>query len=502
MVRVTGGGVAVSPPTRNLGGRAARGAAVTVAGQGTRILVQVLSVVVLSRLLAPRDYGLLAMVTAVIGIADIFRDLGLSTAAIQARVLTDRQRANLFWINTGLGATLTVAAFCLSPTLAAFYDQPELVEIGRVLAFTFLLNGLATQYRADLNRRLRFGWLSLADVVAALAGFGVAVVMALGGAGYWSLVGQQLTQYGLMLALVVAGARWWPRPPSRGADMGGLLRFGWHMVGTQVIGYVANNADSVVVGARFGAGPLGLYNRAFQLLMTPLGQVRGPTTQVALPVLSAIQDDDERFAGYVRTGQLALGYTLVAGLGLALGAAPELVAVLLGAEWQAAAPFLGFFALAGALQTLGLVNYWVYLSRGLTRELFRYSLIQAAVKIACILVGSQWGVLGVAAGYALAPALTWPLSFWWVARSTSLAVRPLVAGAVRVLLLFVGVALAGRGAGTLVQGAPDWAALAVAVVGGVLAYGLLTAAVGPMRRDLVVVRSVLRRALQRRGVTA
>jgi O-antigen/teichoic acid export membrane protein len=472
---------------------------VTMAGQGIKILVQVLSVVLLSRILSPGDYGLIAMVTAIIGVADIFRDLGLSTAAVQARTLTDRQRANLFWINAALGLGLAVGACCLAPVLAALYGEPELVGITQVLAVTFLLNGLATQYRADLTRRLLFGRLAVADVAAAVSGLVLALVAALSGAGYWALVVQQLTQYGVMLALVVAGGRWRPGSPSRGADMGGLLRFGWHMVGTQLIGYVANNADSVIVGARFGAGPLGLYNRAFQLLMTPLTQVRAPITQVALPVLAAVQDEPRRLVRYVAQGQLALGYSLVAGLGVVAGTAPHLVSALLGDDWQDAAPLLAVLAVAGAVQTLGLANYWVYVSCGLSGALLRYSLIQAAVKIASVLIGSAWGVVGVAAGYALAPLLTWPLSFWWLSRSTSLPVRPMVTSAARVLGVFAAVALASRLAGEALPWSSPWAGLVAGVVGGGLAVALLHAALPPVRRDLRTVLGVARRAVTRAG---
>jgi PST family polysaccharide transporter len=484
-------------PSADLGRRAVRGAAVILAGQGLKILIQVLSVVVLSRLLSPRDYGLIAMVTAVIGIADIFRDLGLSTAAIQARTLSARQRANLFWINTAVGAFLALAAFCLAPVLAAVYDEPDLVPIGRVLAVTFLLNGLATQYRADLNRRLRFTRLAVADVAAAASGLVAAVAMALAGAGFWSLVGQQVAQYAVMLLLVALGGRWRPGRPSRQVPMGGLLRFGWHMVGTQLVGYVANNADSIVIGTRFGAAPLGLYNRAFQLLMTPLTQVRGPSTQVALPLLSAVQDDDVRFAHYVRQGQLALGYTLIAGLGVMIGAAGPLVSVLLGAEWSDVAPLLSLLALAGALQTLGFVNYWVYLARGLTRPLLQYSLIQAAVKISCIVIGSQWGIVGVAAGYALAPALSWPLSFWWLSRVTSLPVRSLVASAARIIAVLA-VVVGGSWSAGEVAGGTGWWAVAAAVAGGAAAYVAVCAVLPAMRSDVLTVARVVPQALRRR----
>ena len=489
-----------APAGTGLGGRGARGAAVTVAGQGVKILVQVLSVVLLSRILSPGDYGLIAMVTAVIGVADIFRDLGLSTAAVQARTLTERQRANLFWINAALGLGLAVGVFCLAPVLAALYGQPALVGIGQALAFTFLLNGLATQYRADLTRRLLFGRLAVADVVAAVSGLALALGAALAGAGYWALVVQQLGQYAVMLALVVVGGAWRPRLPSRGVEMGGLLRFGWHMVGTQAIGYVANNADSVIIGARFGAGELGLYNRAFQLLMTPLTQLRAPVTQVALPVLAAVQDEAQRLTRYVQQGQLALGYTLIAGLGLVVGTAPQLVSTLLGDSWQAAAPLLALLAAAGAVQTLGLANYWVYVACGLTGALLRYSLIQAAVKIACVLVGSSWGVVGVAAGYALAPLLTWPLSFWWLSRSTSLPMRPLAGSAARVLSMFAAVAITSRLAAVAVPWSSPWLTLAAGVAGGGLAVAMLYAVLTPVRRDVRTVLGLGRKALTRSPV--
>jgi PST family polysaccharide transporter len=128
----------------------------------------------------------------------------------------------------------------------------------------------------------------------------------------------------------------------------------------------------------------------------------------------------------------------------------------------------------------------------------RYSLIQAAIKITCVAVGSHWGVVGVAAGYALGPALTWPLSFWWLARSTTLPMRPLVTSAARILGLFVAVATATGLAGRAATQAPEVLALAAAVGGGALAYVLLCGIVAPLRRDLAAVSAAVRGALRRR----
>ena len=130
--------------------RAARGAGVTLVGQGVRIVLQTATVAVLARLLDPHDYGLLAMVLVIVGIGEIFRDFGLSNAAIQAKTLKSvEQRDALFWVNSVIGLVLTAIVFAGAPLAAWAFGQPNLLHITQVLAFTFIINGLATQYRAD-----------------------------------------------------------------------------------------------------------------------------------------------------------------------------------------------------------------------------------------------------------------------------------------------------------------------------------------------------------------
>lgn len=487
-----------APPAAGLGARAARGGAVTMAGQVVRIGIQVLSVVLLARLLDPHDYGLLAMVLAVIGVGEILRDFGLSSAAIQAPELSRGQRTNLFWINTALGAVLALAVLAGAPLLAALYDEADVTPVARALAVTFLLNGMATQYRADLVRRMRFSALATSDLTAPAAALAVGVALALAGQGYWALVAQQVTQALVLLVLLGSWAHWLPRLPDRTAPVGELLRFGRNLAATQVLGYVANNADSFVIGRRFGAGDLGLYNRGYQLLTTTLSQLRAPTTTVALPVLSRLSEDTERFAQYVRRGQQTLGYTLVVGVALVAGAAEPVVRVALGEQWLATAPVLRFLAIAGAMQTLAYVGFWVYLARGLTADLFRYSTVTAVVKIACVVLGSTWGITGVAAGIAVAASFEWPLSIWWLSRRTSLPARALVLGALRILAVAALAGAAGYGATLAVHGSPV-GQLALAALGLAAVYALALA-VPPVRRDLQAVLAVVRTALSRRAV--
>lgn len=477
--------------TTRLGQRAARGAVVTLAAQGIKVLVQVASVVVLARLLAPNDYGLVAMVLAVIGVGEIFRDFGLSSAAVQAPTLSTAQRNTLFWINGLIGIGLALLVILLAPLLAGFYGEPQLESIARALAPVFVANGFATQYRASLVRDLRFRALAVADIASAVLGLGVAIAAAVAGLGFGALVLQQLAQALCLLVVVAIAARWLPGLPRRATPVRHFLGFGGNLVGSQLVGYLANNLDSVVIGLRFGAGPLGIYSRAFQLLMNPLNQVRSPLTSVALPVLSRLTDDAPRFERYVGLGQRALGYSIVAALGLVAAAADPLTAVLLGPQWLSAVPVLRLFAIAGIFQTLAFVGYWVYLARGLTRTLLHYSIASAVIRITCILFGSLGGVVGVALGYAIAPAISWPLSLWWLSRQSGLPVAPLYAGAGRIL------------AAVTVAGASAWAAclaaaplgamlqLAAAMAALVAAYALL-AIVPRVRRDLREVIGLVR----------
>ena len=125
-----------------------------------------------------------------------------------------------------------------------------------------------------------------------------------------------------------------------------------------------------------------------------------------------------------RTGPVGARVHDPAGPSVRWGASEPLIRVCLGSGWDDAAPIFTLFAIGGALTTLAYVGYWVYLARGLTRRLLQYTLMSSSFRITTILVGSQWGVLGVAGAVALAPAVLWPFSLWWLSRVTALPLRP------------------------------------------------------------------------------
>lgn len=486
-----------------MGGRAVRGAVVTVGAQGVKMLIQFLSVVILARLLTPQDYGLIAMVLAIIGVADIFRDFGLSSSAIQARTLSRDEQVNLFWVNTLLGTALAVLAIAASPLVALLYQHPELRVITMALAVNFLINGMSTQYRADLNRRLLFRRLALADVLGPACGLAVATGLALWGLGYWALVAQQVTQAGVVLVVLALGARWLPGRYRRGVPIRHFLAFGMRLAGSQLIAYIGSNIDTVMLGLRASAGALGIYNRTYQLVMTPVGQVRGPLNTVAIPVLSRLQDHEQRFQAMVARGQVAMGYTLVVGLAVMAGSAAPLVSVVLGEEWLQAIPVLRLLAIAAGLQTLSYVGYWVYVTKGLVDHLLHYTFISTGIRVALVVTGSQFGLVGVATAMAIAPAVAWPLSIWWLSRRASIPVRQLWAGGLRVLVFSALVGGATHGGVVLAAHSPwsaaggVWLQLVAGILCGAVAYALVALAVLPFRRDVRDVGALVRLGLRR-----
>lgn len=482
-----------------LGGRAARGAAVTLTAQLARMVLQLLGVVILARLLDAADYGLVAMALVIVAFGEIFRDFGLSSAAIQSPSLSREERDNLFWLNTAIGIILTIIVFLSAPLLAYIYGHSEVEGITQALAFVFLINGLTTQYRASLVRGLRFKAVAATEVSSAAIGLAIAVSFAISGVGYWALVIQQLTAACVLMVGMAFLSRWLPRLYSRSVSVRRFMRFGLGLLGSQLVGHAASNIDTLTLGIRFGPSTLGYYNRAFQLLMTPMSQIRTPSTTVALPVLRQLLDDQPRFNRFVCQGQLALALPVGLAMGLIAGGASAVVPVVLGSEWNASIPFLRLFAIATVFATLAYVGYWIYLARGLTNVLFRYSMVSASLKVTCILAGSYWGPIGLAVGYAVSPMLEWPLSLWWIGRHTAIPQRALYGNAVRIVIQSLIVGCASFAATTAAVNLEPIVSLVLGALAGVCTYVILVLLVPVFRNDLRQVFAIASLVRKRSG---
>ncbi|QIK65376.1 lipopolysaccharide biosynthesis protein [Nocardioides sp. HDW12B] len=456
--------------------------------------IQFGSVAVLARLLVPADFGLVAMVAAVVGVAELLRDFGLSTAAVQSPTLSDDERTNLFWANAAAGLGCAVLAACAAPLVVLLYDEPRVQDITLAIAPLFLLNGLATQFRAGLARQLRFASLGLSDLVAQALSAGVTVGLAVAGAGVWALVAGMLVNSAAAGVLFAVMGGWCPGWPRRRTSIRRYFGFGAGVLGTQAIGYLTRSVDNVAIGVVSGAAPLGLYGRAYQLMTTPLANINAPMNNVVLPVLRHTQSDDELFLRYLARAQLVLLYTTGFVFAISCGLADPIVLVVFGDGWTGVAPILAVLAVAGPFRALAAVPWWAYLARGHSGALFRQRTVTGVLSVLAIFAGLPWGAVGVAWGVAAGSVLAWAVGLWHVGRVTRLDTSPLVT---RVLLTLTLVALpCGLAAHTATWvPAPPLVQLVVGV-GAAATYFLTARLLLPLvRSDVRVVLSFARRGL-------
>jgi O-antigen/teichoic acid export membrane protein len=397
----------------DLRGHSVRGGLLTLTSQGTQFVLQSVATIVLARLLTPSDFGLVAMVTAVTVLAQSFADLGLSEATIQRKEITHGQVNALFWINALVGLGLTVITASFAPVLARFYREPRLIDITLLLSLTFLICGLRVQPDALLKRQMRFSSLAIRDVGSYALAVPIAIVMAWRGLGYWAIVALPLTFNSLQMAVSWLMVDWRPTPPRRDAQVGSMVAFGGNLAASYLIFNLNRNADNILIGWHLGAQPLGLYSRAYNLLMLPVRQLSGPTASVAVPSFSRLQGDPERLARYyLRTANL-ITWISAPIFGFLFVAAEPVIALTLGHQWLGAAPVFQILAISAFGQLFLESTTWLFVSRGQSGRLFKLLLIISPIILVSFLVGLPWGIKGVAlsGSLVLLAILPWVLKY-------------------------------------------------------------------------------------------
>jgi O-antigen/teichoic acid export membrane protein len=425
-----------------LGDRTARGGIVTLSSQAIKFVLGIVSTVVLARLLTPADYGLVGMVAVITGFVAIFKDLGLSSATIQKADLTESQITMLFWVNVAASAAIMLLTAAIAPLVARFYHEPRLTLITVGYASGFLLGGLSVQHAALLNRRMRFAALAYIDIMSLVAGIVVAIVLASRGAKYWALVASQLTQ-GLAYTIGVwYVCRWRPGRPHRNSDVTSMLMFGRNLTGFSIINYFARNLDNLLIGRFWGTVELGLYTRAYQLLMLPIDQINSPITAVAVPALSRLTDSPERYrSAYLRLIEKIALLTMPL-MAFMIVCSQWVIQLLLGPSWAGVTGIFQLLAIAGFAQPICSTSGWLFITQGRSRDMLRWGMVGPPIIIVSILVGLPWGATGVALSYSVTfMCIITPALFWFVGRSGPVGARH-VFGAVIPMLIASGAGLA------------------------------------------------------------
>ena len=428
----------------DLKGRSLRGGAVTLAAQGLNFALQTLGLLLLARFLKPGDFGLIGMVTIVIQFVLLIKDLGLTKAIIQREQINHQQVSSIFWINAIISSVLTLLVVASAPAVAAFYSEPRLTSIVMVLSIAVFFGGLPAQHQALLRRQMRFVPLALLEVAALLIGLITSLIFALKGAGYWSLVLWRLTP---MIVIAIGSwtiCGWRPGWFLWSTGVRSMLTFGGNIAGYRTFEYLSRNLDNILIGRYWGAQELGLYALAYRLLLLPIQQINAPLVVVALPALSRLQTDLEKYCTYYYKAILLITTLGMPVVGLTFVVADKAILYFLGEQWLDSVYLFWYLAPAAWIGTFNMAMNWAFASLDRTAQQLKWGIVSSVATAIIFFIGVNWGAKGVAIGYGMFQPLIYFIGFiycYWGTplKVTSLAktiARPTIASVLPVVIIW------------------------------------------------------------------
>jgi O-antigen/teichoic acid export membrane protein len=388
-------------------------------------VIQFATSLALARLIAPEAFGLVGMVATVTAFLSLFIDAGFGVALVQRKDLEPSHIEGAFTLTVGVGTIVCALLLAVAPLVALFYGPAILTDVTRVSAIAVLLGSAGVVPRALLVRDMRLGTLALIDLSTAVISAAVSLGLALSGAGVWALVVSGVATGAVTLLLLVGAARWRPQFGSwRGARP--LLGVGLNLLAFNAINYWARTADNILIGAWIGERELGLYLRAYGLMLLPLTEIVAVLSSAVLPALARLQHDHAAVkAAYLKAVGVVALVSLPAMVGLSLVADP-FVAVLYGPNWTGVAPMLQVLAIVGAIQTIYSPVGWVYMSLGRTDLMFRWGIFATTITVASLAYGASLGSgVHVAWMYLAANVIIFVPAYLYMGRIVELRLREL-----------------------------------------------------------------------------
>lgn len=395
----------------DLRGRTLTGVTWSAISQGLNQAFTFAISIVLARILGPKVYGLIAMIWVFTGFAAVFGDLGLAAAIIQRKELEARHLNAAFWTNVIMGTTMTLLMVALAPLVAWFYKEPLLLTLTAVIALKYVVDSLCVVQIALLNREMRFqtlAWIQIGScVISGLMGLGFALY----GMGPWSLVAQTLGASVVSLAVSSCLGNWRPSFSFEPRASKELFGFSAPVLGFNIVNYWARTLDNLLIGRFLGPAALGIYSRAYTMMLMPLSQVSQVVGRVMFPALSTIQDDKLRVKrAYLKSTSIIGLITFPMMIG-AFAISEHFILALLGDKWAEVIPLFKIFCWVGMIESIWTTVGWIYLSQGRPGLFFKMGIIGTAVTALGFIIGIRWGVIGVAWAYAIVNLVLW-YPFW------------------------------------------------------------------------------------------
>ena len=413
-------------------------------------VIQLAKLSILAHYLEPSDFGLMAVVGAIIGFSALFLDLGISASIIHRQDITFVQLSSLYWLNIASGLFLFVVVYSLAPILADFYNEAELTPIIRLLAINFIVSSFGSQYGLLLHKALKFNVMAKIGIVSLTAGFVVAVSLAMNGYGVYALVYASLvsTAVGASINILVGIKEHRPSLVFQYREITPMISFGMFQMGERSINYFNSQFDVILIGKLLGVESLGIYTVAKNLAMYPAQIINPIVTKVTFPIMAKVQNDTLQLKNiYLKTIHYLSSINFPIYVLLVILAEP-IILILFGEKWSDSIVILQILSVYGAVRSTGNPIGSLQLAKGRADLGFYWNLGIFALMPMTIYFGSNWGLNGIA--YAMLGTMVFLLSVpnWYF------MVRPLC------------------GAGLKEYFWQIFQPLIFAIIGGLLAYGM------------------------------
>jgi O-antigen/teichoic acid export membrane protein len=451
----------------------------------SRGVVQVLSfaaTVLIARILAPADYGVMALAGVFIGSANMLAELGLGRAIIQFRDLDRRELDTCFWLTMSLATIAFVVLSLGAQMIARWFEVPRLAEVLPVLALGLPLTACSVVSDGLLRKRLALDRVSQAEIIGGGVALPVMLCCALAGFGVWALVIGSLIHPAVRSLATFAFAPWWPGFRIGGERAKEMLRFSLTTLGANILWVLGEQADVLVIGKITGQVTVGLYSMAKQLALLPGHKISTVVNMLSSPMMAELQTNvDAMRTAFYRTVRLTGAIALPTSAGMAL-VAGELVAVVLGPNWSPAVPILRLLCFYAAVRSIDVLVAPVLVARHRERLLFWYCLTLSITVPAAAALGALWdgalgaimlftpvycGVIAITAGKALTELESSFSELWFETWPIVVATAAMTA----VVFLSKEFVLAGRPETQIVD-------LIVLSVSGAVTYGVVLFSLG------------------------
>lgn len=355
--------------------------------------VQFLIMIIMARLLTPKDYGLIGMLAIFLSVAQSLIDSGFSQALIRKQNRTDVDNSTVFYFNIIVSIALYLILFISAPFVADFYNQPELTSVMRVICLGVILNSMAVVQRALLTVRIDFKTQAKASLSAAVFSGCIGIFLAYSNFGVWALVVQQLLNLSVNTLLLWIFSKWRPVAVFSWQSFHELFAFGSKMLASGLLNTIYMNIYPIVIGKLFSASSLGHYTRAHQFSEFPSQNINGIIQRVTYPILCSIQDDRERLENIYRKF-LKLSAFIVFPLMIGLSAvAQSFIDIVLGTQWGFCGQLLQIICFAMMWYPIHAINLNLLQVKGRSDLFLRLEIIKKILGISVLCITAPFGLL-------------------------------------------------------------------------------------------------------------